>query len=127
SPAAFQANIGTVGVGDLKKYHLDEHLGLGTIEIRDHLRDVLARLFVSDNEQAARLRVNRDHRVAHFAVGRVGASGGAGSASGSRISLAAESAESPAAESTGRGLSVEVNGRAQEQRSKGGGDFELSG
>ena len=55
-------------MGHFEKNNFDQDLGLGTIQIRDHLRNGLARLFIRYDDQAASFRIYRDHRVAHVPI-----------------------------------------------------------
>src|SRR5262245_5214740 len=63
--AHLHAKVEGVAIGDLEKYHLDQNLGLGLIEVSDDLGNVLAGLFISNDDEPARLRVRRHDGFAH--------------------------------------------------------------
>src|SRR5438477_8078860 len=84
---------------DFEEDDLDEHLRFGAIQVGDHLADILAGFFIRDDDQSARLRVNRNHRFADCAVVVIGAASSART-SGSSATASATASESAPAETT---------------------------
>ena len=58
------------------------YLGLGFVEVCDHLADILAGFLIRDDDEAARLRIAGDDRFADGAVGVVLARGGGAGTTG---------------------------------------------
>src|SRR5260370_22224147 len=71
-------------MGDFQENHFDEHLRVRAIQVGDHLADILAGLLIRDDDQSARFRIARNHRLADGAVAVILASGGAAGAEAPR-------------------------------------------
>ena len=56
---------------DLQKNDFNEHLRFGTIQVSDHLANILAGLFIGDDNHPMRFWIHRDHRIPDRAVGSV--------------------------------------------------------
>jgi hypothetical protein len=113
--AAFNADVRSVVIGDLEKHYLDEHLGFGAIQVCDHLRNILAGLVIRDNNQPARLGIDRDHRVAHRAIGKILARGAAGGPNAPAAAAATTATETTPSPPTAARLSMDVSRNAQTQ------------
>src|SRR5882724_7147787 len=79
-PAAFDADVQRVIAGNLNKYHLNEHLGLGTVEIRQYLHDIRHGLIGRDDHHAPGFGIDAEIGVRDGAVSGILPSGGVGAA-----------------------------------------------
>jgi len=76
----------------LEEDDLNEHLGLGPVQVRHHVGDVGQGFFIRDHDQVVRLRINRDDGVADVAIAGILA---AGAGPGTRAATAAKAPKPP--------------------------------
>src|ERR1035437_2511033 len=85
-------------MGDLQKHDFDEHLGFGTVEVREHLADSLGGGLVRDENHPACLRVNGKVGIPNRGVvwilprGAAAAAGAGAAAAGAAETAPAETA-----------------------------------
>ena len=95
------ADVRAVIERHLQEHDFDEDLGLGTVEVREHLADILGGGLVRDIDHPVRLRVYGEVGISDGRVVGVCPRGAAGAAAGAAaIAAGTTSAEATTAEAT---------------------------
>src|ERR1035437_2021797 len=111
-------------MGDLQKHDFDEHLGFGTVEVREHLADSLGGGLVRDENHPARLRVNGKvgipNRGVVWILPRGAAAAGAGAAAAGAAAKTASAKAPPAKTAAASLLGISLKRQAQTEPEEAG-------